>query len=39
VPELGRLRRHGQVDLLVVLPDGSNRMIPQAWTDAEPART
>jgi hypothetical protein len=34
---LGRLRRHGQAELLVVLPDGSKRMIPQTWTDAEPA--
>jgi len=34
---LGRLRRHGGVELLVVLPDGSKRMIPQAWTDAVPA--
>ena len=34
---LGRLRRHGGVELLVVLPDGSKRMIPQAWTDAQPA--
>jgi Family of unknown function (DUF5372) len=33
---LGRLRRHGQAELLVVLPDGSKRMIPQTWTDAEP---
>jgi hypothetical protein len=34
---LGRLRRHGAAELLVVLPDGSKRMIPQSWTDAEPA--
>jgi hypothetical protein len=34
---LGRLRRHGEVEVLVVLPDGSKRMIPQAWTDAQPA--
>jgi hypothetical protein len=32
---LGRLRRHGAAELLVVLPDGSKRMIPQTWTDAE----
>ena len=31
---LGRLRRHGGVELLVVLPDGSKRMIPAEWTDA-----
>jgi hypothetical protein len=30
-------RRHGRVDLLVVLPNGRKRLIPQAWTDAEPA--
>jgi hypothetical protein len=30
---LGRMRRHGQVELLLVLPDGSKRLIPQAWTD------
>jgi Family of unknown function (DUF5372) len=32
---LGRMRRHGQVELLLVLPDGSKRLIPQAWTDAD----
>lgn len=32
---LGRLRRHGGVELLVVLPDGSKRLIPQGWTDAD----
>lgn len=32
---LGRIRRHGRLELLVVLPDGSKRLIPQAWTDAE----
>ncbi|MBV9161023.1 MAG: hypothetical protein JO281_05580 [Pseudonocardiales bacterium] len=31
---LGRMRRHGQAELLLVLPDGSKRLIPQAWTDA-----
>jgi hypothetical protein len=31
---LGVLRRHGGTELLVVLPDGSKRLIPQAWTDA-----
>jgi hypothetical protein len=34
---LGRLRRHGSTELLVVLPDGSKRMIPAAWTDTAPA--
>jgi len=32
---LGRLRRHGGLELLVVLPDGSKRLIPAAWTDLE----
>src|SRR4051794_41882725 len=26
-------RRHGGTDLLVVLPNGRKRLIPQAWTD------
>jgi len=34
---LGQLRRHGGIELLVILPDGSKRMIPQEWTDQEPA--
>jgi hypothetical protein len=34
LPVLGALRRHGGTELLVVLPDGSKRLIPQAWTDA-----
>src|SRR2546423_14940378 len=29
--------RHGVCELLVVLPDGSRRLIPAAWTDLEPA--
>src|SRR6266498_3863929 len=29
------MRRHGVVELLVVLPDGSKRLIPAAWTDLE----
>jgi hypothetical protein len=32
---LGRMRRHGRLELLLELPDGSKRLIPQAWTDAE----
>jgi hypothetical protein len=36
LPVLGRMRRHGRVELLLVLPDGSKRLIPRAWTDAEP---
>lgn len=27
-------RKHGGTDLLVVLPNGRKRLIPQAWTDA-----
>jgi hypothetical protein len=30
---LGRMRRHGRVELLLVLPDGSKSLIPAAWTD------
>ena len=33
LPVTGRVRRHGRVELLVVLPDGTSRLIPQAWTD------
>src|SRR5579859_7717330 len=29
------MRRHGEVELLVVLPDGSKRLVPAAWTDLE----
>src|SRR6266704_1447005 len=29
------MRRHGETELLVVLPDGSKRLIPAAWTDLE----
>jgi len=32
LPVLGRMRRHGEAELLVVLPDGSKRLIPAAWT-------
>jgi len=32
---LGRLRRHGGLELLLVLPDGSKRLIPAAWTDLD----
>lgn len=34
---LGRMRRHGRVELLLVLPDGSKSLIPADWTDLEPA--
>ncbi len=30
---LGRSRRCGRAELLVVLPNGSKRVIPVAWTD------
>lgn len=30
---LGQMRRHGRVELLLVLPDGSKRLIPAEWTD------
>jgi len=33
---LGRLHRHGGTEFLVVLADGSKRMIPAGWTDAAP---
>jgi hypothetical protein len=36
---LGSMRRHGEVELLVVLPDGSKRLIPAAWTDLEGTAT
>ena len=34
---MGRMRRHGAVELLVVLPDGSKTMLPAGFTDAAPA--
>jgi len=35
---LGRMRRHGALELILELPDGSKSMMPAAWTDqAEPA--
>ena len=33
---LGRMRRHGSVELLVVLPDGSKTLLPVGFTDAGP---
>src|SRR3954452_6749613 len=30
---LGRMRRHGRLELLLVLPDGSKSLIPAEWTD------
>ena len=32
---LGRMRRHGRLELLVVLPDGSKTLVPAAWTDLD----
>ena len=37
LPVLGGMRRHGVVELLLVLPDGSKSLIPAAWTDADPS--
>jgi len=37
LPVLGSMLRHGVCELLVVLPDGSKRLIPAAWTDLESA--
>jgi hypothetical protein len=33
---LGRMRRHGQPELLLVFPDGAKRLVPESWTDAVP---
>src|SRR4051794_28108308 len=32
------MRRHGELELLVVLPDGSKTLMPAGWTDASAAR-
>lgn len=32
---LGGIRRHGALELLLELPDGSKSLIPAVWTDAE----
>ena len=32
---LGRMRRHGRLELLVVLPDGSKTLFPAVWTDLD----
>ena len=29
------MRRHGELELLLVLPDGSKSLIPAAWTDLD----
>ena len=31
LPVLGSMRRHGVWELLVVLPDGSKRLVPASW--------
>ena len=33
---LGWMRRHGALDLLLLLPDGSRSLIPAGWTDLAP---
>ncbi|MBV9600702.1 MAG: hypothetical protein JOZ87_28135 [Chloroflexi bacterium] len=33
---LGWMRRHGTLGLILVLPDGTRRLVPAAWTDLEP---
>ena len=30
------MRRHGALELLLVLPDGSKSLVPAAWTDVDP---
>jgi len=32
---LGGMRRHGRLELLLVLPDGSKRLIPAEWTSQD----
>jgi hypothetical protein len=31
------MHRHGQLELILVLPDGSKSLIPAAWTDLAPS--
>ena len=31
------MRRHRELELLLVLPDGSKSLVPAAWTDAKPS--
>ena len=35
LPVLGSMRRHRVLELLVVLPDGSKRLVPASWTDLD----
>jgi hypothetical protein len=32
----GWMRRHGRLDLILVLPDGSKSLVPGSWTDLGP---
>ena len=32
---LGGMRRHGVLELLLLLPDGSKSLVPAAWTDTD----
>jgi len=32
----GWMRRHGRLDLILVLPDGSKALVPGSWTDLDP---
>ena len=32
----GWMRRHGRLDLILVLPDGSKSLVPASWTDLDP---
>ena len=34
---IGWMRRHGRLELIVELPDGSRLLLPAAWTDLKPS--
>jgi hypothetical protein len=36
LPVYGWMRRHGRLDLILVLPDGSKSLVPGSWTDLDP---
>lgn len=36
LPVYGWMRRHGRLDLILVLPDGSKALVPGSWTDLDP---
>ena len=36
LPVYGWMRRHGRLDLILVLPDGSKSLVPADWTDLDP---